>query len=279
MHQTQAYFHSIGEFSGLTVYGHPASQPSRTVFWACLLHNLPFTLGSLGGAITSPEYRNPRGQVPSIVDDEFALAEACAIVCYLADKHGWEDLYTRDLQTRARIDQFLHMHHSLVRLATLKLMAPHVVKPLGDALSAGGNPLSILPNEMLATAFAADDPLTEGGKAAATIAGFLEEFYFNDDFPFVCNTAKASVADLVCYSELGQLPIANLFDFVAYPRIQRWLAEMKTVAHHDAVHAYNLHLGDIATTPNTMERFSAAAEAGFEALKATGLASWTDTNR
>ena len=35
--------------SSLTIYGHPASQPSRTVFWACLMHDLPFTLGDTGG--------------------------------------------------------------------------------------------------------------------------------------------------------------------------------------------------------------------------------------
>jgi glutathione S-transferase len=256
----------------LTVYGHPASQPSRTVFWACLMNELPFTLGSMSGRITGTDDQNPRGQVPAVIDDGFALAEVCAIVCYLADKHGWESLYPQDLQTRARINQFLHMHHSLVRLATLKLMAPHVVKPLGAALGAGSNPLSIFQNEMLATAFAGDDPLTDGGQVVHTITGFLEQSYFNDDSPFVCNTDAVSVADLVCYSELGQLRIANLFDFAGYPKTQRWLAEMTSIPHHDTVHAYNIHLGDIATTPNTIERFSAAADAGFAAMRATGLA-------
>ena len=117
--------------NSLTIYGHPASQPSRTVFWACLIHDLPFTLGDTGGRALSTGGANPRGQVPSIVDDGFAVAEMSAIVCYLADKHGWHDLYPQALKTRTRIQQFLHMHHSLVRLATWKLMAPHVVKPLG----------------------------------------------------------------------------------------------------------------------------------------------------
>ncbi|MDH3640646.1 MAG: glutathione S-transferase [Gammaproteobacteria bacterium] len=258
----------------LTVYGHPASQPSRTVFWACLLNDLPFTIGTGNGGVEGSGGTNPRGQVPSIVDDGFHLAEACAIVCYLADKHRWHDLYPEPLQTRAHIDQFLHMHHGLVRLATLKLMAPHVVKPLGAAMRSGPeNPLSILQKEMLERAFADDDPLTEGGKVVRTIAEFLESNYFNDQSPFVCNTDHASIADLVCYSELGQLPIANLFDFAAFPRISRWLQAMTEVPHHDTIHAYNIHLGDIATTPNTMERFSAAAEVGFAAMKESGLMS------
>jgi len=257
----------------LTVYGHPASQPSRTVYWACLMHELPFTLGDTSERMADTQDRNPRGQVPSIVDDGFSLAEACAIVCYLADKHGWEGLYPQELQTRARINQFLHMHHSLVRLATLKLMAPHVVKPLGAALGIGPNPLSILQQEMLAAAFAVQDPLQAGSQVVHIIAGFLERSYFNDASPFVCNTPQASIADLVCYSELGQLKMANLFDFAGYRRIQRWLDKMSCISHHDTVHAYNVHLGDIATTPNSMERFSAAAAAGFAALRGTGMVS------
>jgi glutathione S-transferase len=258
--------------NSLTIYGHPASQPSRTVFWVCVMNGLPFTLGSTGGRITGTDELNPRGQVPSIVDDGFNLAEACAIASYLADKHGWESLYPQDLQTRARIQQFLHMHHSLVRLATLKLMAPHVVKPLGTALRGGDrNPLSILFNETLTAAFAADDPLTDGGRVVDTIAGFLEQSYFNDESLFICNTETASVADLVCYSELGQLCFANLFNFGRFPRIEKWLDAMSAVPGHDVIHAYNTALGDIASTPNTMERFTAASEAGFAALRETGL--------
>ena len=77
----------------LTIYGHPASQPSRTVFWACLIHDLPFTLREIGPLALNTGGTNPRGQVPSIVDDGFAVAESSAIVRYLADKQGWHDLY------------------------------------------------------------------------------------------------------------------------------------------------------------------------------------------
>ncbi len=257
--------------NSLTIYGHPASQPSRTVFWACLMKGLPFTLGDTSGNLVGISETNPRGQVPSIVDDGFALAEMSAIVCYLADKHAWHDLYPRALQTRARIQQFLHMHHSLVRIATFKLMAPHVVKPLGMAPGGGGSPLSGLQREMLTAAFASEDPLADGGKVVHTIVGFLERSYFTDESPFVCNTGAVSVADLACYAELGQFQFANLFDFEGYPRTKRWLDEMSAVPHHDTIHAYNIQLGDIVTTPNTMERFTSASEAGFAALRKTGL--------
>lgn len=102
----------------LTVYGHPASQPSRTVFWACLLGGLPFALEAGQGLELPNGGTNPRGQVPSIADGDFHLAEAGAIVWYLAAKHGWEDMYPSDLQEQARVHQFMNMHHTLVRLAT-----------------------------------------------------------------------------------------------------------------------------------------------------------------
>ena len=86
--------------STLTVYGSPASQPARTVYWTCLLGGIPFTLGDPRDPDLAPERRNPRGQVPWIVDGSFRLAEMAAITCYLADKHGLEALYPTDLQTR-----------------------------------------------------------------------------------------------------------------------------------------------------------------------------------
>lgn len=256
----------------LTIYGAPASQPSRTVFWTCLLNDLPFTLGVGGEA--SPEQSNPRGQVPWIVDGDFVLAEMSAIICYLATKHRCTDLYPEDLQTRARIQQFLHMQHSLVRAATLKLMAPHVIKPIRNELSRGrqGNPLSsAMLQEVSMSAYASDDPLKDGGKVVHVIVGFLENFYFNDSSPFVCATENVSLADLACYGELGQFTFAKLFDFRGYPRTERWLEAMTKVPHHDAIHAYNITLGDIATKPNTIDRFTAASQAGIAALKETRL--------
>ena len=255
----------------LTVYGHPASQPSRTVYWVCLLIGLEFRLGEQGQRGFLAMGGNPRGQVPSIDDNGFLLAEMAAIVCYLADKHGWGAGYPADLQTRAKIQQFLHMHHHLVRMGTYHLMAPHVVGPL-DLPRTDPNPLSFLQTWLIGRSFGEPDPLRSGGDVVKTIVGFLEEAYFTDETPYVCNTAQPSVADLACYSEIGQFRIAHLFDFAPYPRTTRWLDVMAEVPYHDTIHAYNFSLGDIANRPNTMERFTAASRAGFQALVDTGLA-------
>jgi glutathione S-transferase len=256
----------------LIVYGIPASQPARSVFWACLLGELPFVLGSGVGLDLSTGGTNPRGQVPSIKDGDFHLAEAGAIVWYLSAKHGWEDMYPPDLQEQARVHQFINMHHTLVRLATYHLMAPHVVKPLNFP-SQEPNPLSMFQTDQILQSFAEADPYTAGGAVVSKIAGFLEEHYFYDNSTFLCGGSRATVADLLCYSEIGQFQFANLFDFTPYPNIQRWLAAMREVPFHDAVNAYNIELGDIRTTPNTMERLTAASEKCIRAMIDTGLVS------
>ena len=67
--------------NSLTVYSHPASQPSRTVFWVCLMNDLAFKLGDTRSADrVGQSQTNPRGQVSSIVDDGFALAENYAFL-------------------------------------------------------------------------------------------------------------------------------------------------------------------------------------------------------
>jgi hypothetical protein len=48
---------------------------------------------------------------------------------------------------------------------------------------------------------------------------------------------------------------------------------MREVPYHDAVNAYNIELGDIRTTPNTLERLTASSEKCIRAMIDTGLVS------
>ena len=83
--------------------------------------------------------------------------------------------------------------------------------------------------------------------------------------------AQPTIADLACYEEIAQLPWANLFDVSGYPHASAWLERMSALPHHEAMHRYNSTLGDIASTPNTMERMMSAIGAGLAGLGEAGF--------
>jgi glutathione S-transferase len=66
---------------------------------------------------------NPTAQVPTVEDGDFALYEMPAILIFLCEKHRWQDLFPTDLETRARVQQYLHFHHGWTRRVTMELMS------------------------------------------------------------------------------------------------------------------------------------------------------------
>ena len=245
----------------IQLYAHPASQPSRAVIWACVIEQLPIVLN----ADPTVEGVSLRGQIPVLQDDDFQLTEMSAILSYLATKYEWLSLYPQELQTQARISQYLHLHHSLTRLATTKLMAPHVLVVFGGVPTA--NPLSHINNTMIQAAMDDPDNLRHSQDLLHQLVEFIEKAYLQDQ-DFIAGTRQATIADIACYEELGQLPWANLLDLSAHPAVYRWTQRMCDLPEHDAVHLYNTTLGDVCRTPNTMERFSQAIVAGMSALEA-----------
>ncbi|MEM7077005.1 MAG: hypothetical protein AAF513_00125 [Pseudomonadota bacterium] len=244
----------------LRVYAHPASQPSRAVIWACVLNDSPITLIADPGVIAGI---NPRGQLPAIDDDGFVLAEMPAILGYLGAKQGWANLYPEDMHYRARMSQYLHAHHCLTRLATLKLMAPHVLVAFGGLPTS--NPLSYLDNTCIREAMADGGRLATGQALVGEVIDFLERAYLAEH-DFVAGTPQASVADLACYEEISQLEMANLFDMSDNKTMQAWMRRMRALPHHDTIHLFNIALGDIQTEPNSMERFTLASSQAIAAL-------------
>jgi glutathione S-transferase len=259
----------------LVIHGSPASQPSRAVYWTCLMRGLPFELrppgppGSAGGSDGDAlAKRNPRRQMPTVVRGDFALYEMPAILTWLSNTHGWHDLYPREPDARALVDQYLHFHHSTTRLATLKLMAPHVT------IAFGGIPATtkdVILRETTGLAMAADDVYGHGRAVVEMVAELVEASFFRKDRDHLCSHGAPTLADIACYEELAQLRWAGLFDFEGFPKLRAWLHCMAELPFHDTVHRYNLVLGDIRSRPNTMERFLAAAVAGVSALEELGI--------
>ncbi|MCH9674861.1 MAG: glutathione S-transferase family protein, partial [Gammaproteobacteria bacterium] len=104
----------------LIIYGIPNSQPVRAVLWPCLMKRLPFELRltNQNRDAKTPDFLsdvNPRGTVPAIDDDGVVLWESHAILVYLAEKHGWNDLWPIEPVSRAKVNQYLHFHHRNTR--------------------------------------------------------------------------------------------------------------------------------------------------------------------
>ena len=253
----------------LILYGGPPSQPSRAVYWTCLMKDLPFELRMPNPTADSGlETLNPKRQMPTIVCGDFVLYEMPAILMHLCRKHGWDDLYPEALETRALIDQYLHFHHSTTRLATIHLMAPHVLIAFGGMLKGSKD---ILIRHAIDAAMAGPDVYERGRAVIEGMCGLIESGYLREGHDYLCTREQPTIADIACYEELAQLRWAALFDFEGFPKLCAWLERMEALPFHEPVHRYNLALGDIRSKPNTMERWVAANARGIAALEELGV--------
>ena len=207
----------------------------------------PGSKGDTGSRNPAYLARNPGGTIPMIEepDSGFALGEAHAILCYLCNKHGWEDLYPADPRLRARVDWYLHFHHRNVREASTGLVAPKIRKDLD--ISEARQQVSC------ATLAKALQAMEEGWLAQS-------RFLAGD---------RLTLADFAAYVEIGQLQpeFTNVFDFEPFPNVRRWLDEMKRVDGHDEVHVVLAELGDISREPPAMEAIRNANKQALAVLK------------
>ena len=90
----------------LTFY-YGSGSPFAWKVWLVLEHKgIPYEFRLMSfdrGDTKSPEFRavNPRGKVPTILDDGFALWESAAIVEYLEERYPQKPLLPGDAKTRA----------------------------------------------------------------------------------------------------------------------------------------------------------------------------------
>ena len=241
--------------SSIIIYGVPFSQPVRAVLWLMLFKQMDFELSLVNPGSSSekgsrhPDYlaKFPTGTIPSLEDKEtgFVLSESHAIMCYLCNKYDWTDLYPSDLEERAKVDSYLHLHHRNVREASIGLVAPKVRKDLN------------FPEDFLKMSQA---NIEKAFKA-------IEDGWLSKSRYLVGETL--TIADMAAYVEIGQLQskFTNVYDFEPFPNITRWLEEMNQVAYHDEVHTSLYELGDISTEAPSMETIINANKKAYVTLQ------------
>jgi glutathione S-transferase len=114
----------------------PISEPSRAVHWFALEAGVPIELRYVW--LTRSEHErpafaavNPRRQVPALLDGDFALSEATAILRYLAATREVDPVWLgKTPRERARVDLLFSWYHTNLRLrSTLEYFLPALLVP------------------------------------------------------------------------------------------------------------------------------------------------------
>lgn len=117
----------------------PGSHHARRV--ALVIHELGLDVElrpidvrprGMGGENSKPEFLqvNPFGRVPVLQDGDFALTESNAIMTYLCEMHGFNDLWPADLRTRAQIAKWQFVQAAHLSPTADALLYENVVKPM-----------------------------------------------------------------------------------------------------------------------------------------------------
>ena len=108
----------------LTLYTMPASGNALKVRFLLAELGLEYERVEVPPPRPRPDWYlevNPAGGVPTLVDDDFVLAESNAILRYLALREQREDLYPSEARAHASVNRLLDTWSTLVRPAVFPL--------------------------------------------------------------------------------------------------------------------------------------------------------------
>ena len=251
--------------SKLKIFGVPMSQAVRTVLWMMLYKKLPFELiitapGSpKENGTRHPSYleKYPNGTIPGLEDPEtgYLLSESIAIMCYLCNKHKWDDLYPEDPELRGKVDHYLHYHHRSIKEASAGYFAP-ILRPVDLGLS--------------------EDLINMSQRIYNNALKALETQWLKKN-KFIAGD-HVTIADFSAYVEIAQLntqfDLESFYGLLIYlmysefENLSRWLKDMSELPYHDDVHMVLTKMGDISETVPEMEIIM---KANLETLKFSHL--------
>ncbi len=123
----------------LVLYDNPASSNALKVRFLLAELGLEHERRTIAFARPRPAAYlavNPVGGIPTLVDEDFALAESHAILRYLAAREGRDDLLPGDRRERARLDEFLDRFATTLRPALFRQEAPALGYVAGQGFGA-----------------------------------------------------------------------------------------------------------------------------------------------
>eukprot|EP00672_Neobodo_designis_P011955 CAMPEP_0174855912 /NCGR_PEP_ID=MMETSP1114-20130205/34581_1 /TAXON_ID=312471 /ORGANISM="Neobodo designis, Strain CCAP 1951/1" /LENGTH=236 /DNA_ID=CAMNT_0016090685 /DNA_START=35 /DNA_END=745 /DNA_ORIENTATION=+ len=214
--------------SPIVVHGDPISQPTRAVMWVLAMKGVKHEMrrvNPLRGEAEKDEYlrKFPSGLIPGVEVDGLHLTESHAILVYLAETRGWDDLYpSKDAAKRAKVNMWLHWHHTNARLLT-----PTMVRPLFVGVLSGMPP--------------SEETIKKAQKRSNKLLREMELVMNHGGLKhgkFLCGDAP-TLADIAIYCEVDQIEGLGLplnLDAVA-PTVAAWVKRMQALPHHDEVRA------------------------------------------
>lgn len=96
----------------LKILGRSDSINVRKVLWLCEELNIQYDREDWGRKFRSPKEAefvklNPNATIPVIIDEDFVLWQSNSIIRYLANQYQGQNLYPKNAQQRAIIDQWI----------------------------------------------------------------------------------------------------------------------------------------------------------------------------
>ncbi|XP_047616771.1 glutathione S-transferase theta-3-like isoform X1 [Phacochoerus africanus] len=203
----------------LELYLDLLSQPCCAVYIFAKKNGIPFelrTVDLLKGQHFSDDFAqvNPLRKVPALKDGDFTLAESVAILLYLSRKYETPNhWYPQDLQTRARVDEYLSWQHTDLQTSCIRTMWQKMLLPVFL-----GQPV---PPETLASTLAKLDRCLQ----------LLEDKFLKDQ-DFLAGP-HISLADLVAITELMHPVSAGCDLFKSRPKLAAWRQRVEAEVGED----------------------------------------------
>jgi glutathione S-transferase len=199
----------------MKLYMHPVSMTSRPVRLFIAENKIPVdevTVDLFTGEQYQPAYAgiNPNSMVPMIEDGELRLTESSAILKYLADKIG-SPAYPKDLKQRAKVNEVMDwLNTNFYREWAYNLcypqLFPHLKRRSDEAQAA---------------------TLEFGQQNSKRWLQILNDHWIGPKKQYLCGD-QITIAD---YFGAALVTLGEVIrcDFSAYPNVERWLNNVKTL--------------------------------------------------